>query len=205
MGQKGAALGAVRGEPGVQRPVFLGLEGRNLMLPVADHPGGYGLDPSSGQAAADFLPQQRRELVAHNPVQNPPGLLGVHQVLVDGPGGRDGLVDHLFGDLVEGHTVGLVVRDVQQLLQMPGDGLSLPVRVGGQVDLARPLGRLLQVADDVLLALDGLVVRDEAALDVYAQLALGQVPHMAHGRLDLVSRTQVFADGLGLGRGLYYD
>ena len=27
---------------------------------------------------------------------------------------------------------GLVIRDAQQLLQMPGDGLPFPVRVGGQ-------------------------------------------------------------------------
>jgi hypothetical protein len=109
----------------------------------------------------------------------------------------------MFGDLVEGHPVGLVVGDAEQLLQVPGDGLPLPVRVGGQIDLIRPLGRLLQVADHILLALDGLVVGRKAVLDVHAQPAFWQVPDMAHGRLYLIARPKVFADGLGLGRGLY--
>ena len=184
-------------------PVLLGLEGANLHLPLHHQPGGYRLHPSGGQAPADLLPQQRGELVAHDAVQNAPGLLGVHQVLVDGTGGGDGPLHHILGDLVKGHPVGLVVGDIEQLLQVPGDGFSLPVRVGGQIDLARALGRLLQVADYVLLALDGLVVGDKAALDIHAQLALGQVPDMAHRRLYLIPRAKVFADGLCLGRGLY--
>ena len=184
-------------------PVLLGLEGPNLLLPLHHQAGGHRLHPAGGQAPADLLPQQGGELIAHDPVQNAPGLLGVHQILVDGPGLGDGLVDHLLGDLVKGHPVGLVVGDVQQLLQMPGDGLPLPVRVGGQIDFAALLGRLLQVADGVLLALDGLVVGLKAVFHVHAQLALGQVPDMAHGRLHLIPRSKVFPDGLGLGRGLY--
>ena len=183
-------------------PVLLGDKGPDLQLPLHHQPGGHRLHPSGGQPPADLFPQQGRELVAHDPVQDAPGLLGVHQVLVDGPGGGNGLVDHIFGDFVKGHPVGLVVRDVQQLLQVPGDGLPLPVRVGGQIDLSTALGRLFQVADHVFLALDGLVVRGEAVLNIHAQLAFGQVPDMAHGRLDLIPRPQVLADGLGLGRGL---
>ena len=196
-------MGAHPLQVGLDRPVLPGDKGPNFLLPLHHKPGGHRLHPSGGQPLPDFLPQQRGELVAHNPVQDAPGLLGVHQVLVDGPGGGDGLVDHILGDFVEGHPVGLVVGDAQQLLQMPGDGLPLPVRVGGQIDLARPLGRFLQVADDILLTLDGLVVWDKAPLDIHAQLALGQVPDMAHGRLYLIARPQVLADGLGLGRGLH--
>ena len=86
---------------------------------------------------------------------------------------------------------------------MPGDGLPFPVRVGGQIDFSAALGRLFQVADDVLLPLDGLVIGDETVLNVHAQLALGQIPDMAHGRLDLIPRPKVLSNGLGLGRGLY--
>ena len=85
---------------------------------------------------------------------------------------------------------------------MPGDSLPLPVRVGGQVDTAALLGGFFQVTDNILFALDGLVVGNKALLDIHAQLALGQVPDVAHRRLYLIARPQVFADGLGLGRGL---
>ena len=203
LGLKAAQVGGHPGQSGLDGPVLLGLEGPDLLLPLHHQAGGHRLHPSGGQAPADLPPQQRGELIAHDAVQNAPGLLGVDQVLVNGPGGGNGVVDHLFGDLVKGHPIGLVVRDAQQLLQVPGDGLSLPVRVGGQIDAAALFGRLLQVADHVLLALDGLIVGGKAALDVHAQLALGQVPHMAHGCLYFIARSQVFSNGLGLGRGLY--
>ena len=118
-------------------------------------------------------------------------------------GGGNGLVDHLLGDLVKGDPVGLVIGDPQQLLEMPGDSLALPVRVGGQKDFSALLGRLLQVVDDLFLALDRLIIQREAVSHVHAQLALGKIAHMSHGRLHLIAGTQVFSDGLGLGGGLH--
>ena len=41
---------------------------------------------------------------------------------------------------------------------MPGNGLALPVRVGGEVDFFAFIGRLLQLGNGLFLALDGLVV-----------------------------------------------
>ena len=129
----------------------------------------------------DLLPQQGGDLIAHDAVQHPARLLGVHQIHIDGPGVGDGVVDHLLGDLVEGHPVGLVVRDAQHLLQVPGDGLALPVGVGGEEHFLTLLGGFFQLVNDLFLALDGLVVQFKAVLHVHAQLALGQVAHMAHG------------------------
>ena len=126
-------------------------------------------------------------------------------VLVNGPGCSNGLVDHLFGDLVEGDPVGLFIGNVQQFLQVPGDGLALTVRVGGQIHLSALLGCLFQGGDGLLLSLDGLVVGLESVFHVHAQLALGQVPDVTHGRHHLITRSKVLADGLGLGRGLYND
>ena len=190
-------------QQGVQGPVFLGHEIGDLLLPVRHQAHGHGLDPSGGEAPADLFPQQRGQLIAHDAVQDTPGLLGVHQVLVNVPGLPDALGDHLAGDLVEGDPEGPVLRQVQQLLQMPADGLSLPVRVGGQIHGVAFLGRLLQVPDDVLLALDGPVIGLKIVFHVHAQLAFGQVPQMSHTGLHLIRRAQVLADGLGLGRGLH--
>src|SRR5699024_11034589 len=65
--------------------------------------------------------------------------------------------------------------------------------------------RFFQGGDGLLLSLDRLVVGLKPVLHVHAQLALGQVPDMAHGRHHLITRSKVLADGLGLGRGLYND
>src|SRR5256886_705203 len=45
----------------------------------------------------------------------------------------------------------------------------------------------------------------EVVLDVHAELALRQVAHVPHGRLDRVARAQVLADRLGLGGGFDDD
>ena len=117
----------------------------------------------------------------------------------------DGVPHHLFGDLIEGHPVGLLIAQSQHLLKMPGNGLAFPVRVGGQKDFFTFLGALFQVVDDLFLALDGLVIQREAALHIHADLAFRQIPHMAHGGLDLIPGAQIFTDGLGLCRRLHDD
>ena len=84
---------------------------------------------------------------------------------------------------------------------MPGNGLALPVRVGGEVDFFAFIGRLLQLGNGLFLALDGLVVGFKVVvLQVHAHLALGQVPDVTHRGQDFVVRPQIFSDGLCFGR-----
>ena len=189
----------------VQRPVFLRDELRDLLLPLRHQPDGHGLHTSGGQAAADLLPQQRGELIAHDAIQRAARLLRVHQILIDGAGVLDGILHHLFGDLVEGDALRLVLRQLQQVLQMPADGLALAIRVGGQEHGLALAGGGFEILDDVLFALDGAVIGFKVVVHVHAQLALGQVAQMSHAGLDHIIGSQIFADGLGLGRGLHND
>ena len=203
-GGKGQTLDIAAQEIGIQRPVLLRLEGLDLPVPVVHHPGGHRLDPPGGKAPANLLPQQGAEFIAHDPVQNPAGLLGIHQLLVNVPGLPDALLHHVLGDLVERHPPALVVRQVQELLQVPGNGLSLAVRVGCKIDHVRAFSRLLQITDNILFALDGFVDRLEIMLQIHAQGTLGQVPEMAHAGLHCEILAQIFTDGLGL-RGRLHD
>ena len=188
----------------VQGPVLLRLEGLDLPVPVVHHPGGNGLHPSSGKAPLDLLPHHGGDLVAHEPVQNPPGLLGVHQVLVDVPGGPDALQHHVLRDLVEGHPPGLLVRQVQKLLQVPGNGLPLPVRVRCEVDPVGFPGGLLQALDDLFLPLNGLIDRLKVVLHIHAEAAFGQIPEVAHAGLHPEVLAQIFLNGFGF-RGRLHD
>ena len=198
VGDKAAGLApAVQGH--IQRPVLLGLEGADLIFPVHHHSGGDGLDASGGQTPAHLLPQQRGQLIAHDPVQNPSGLLGIHQVIVDVPGMLDGFSHHPLGDLIEGYPVRLFVGQPQQFLQMPGDGFSLPVRVGCEVDGLCLVGCRPQLPDQLFLAPDGDIFRRKIMLQIHAHFALGQVTKMAHAGLDNVVRAKIFANGLRLG------
>ena len=77
-GGKGDFFRLLTQELGVQGPVLLRLKGLDLPVPVVHHAGGHGLHPARREAPADLLPQQGAQLVAHDAVQNPAGLLGVH-------------------------------------------------------------------------------------------------------------------------------
>src|SRR5205823_13531763 len=61
-------------------------------------------------------------------------------------------------------------------------------------------GQLLQLGDNFLFAGDDDVFGFEVIVDVDAQGALGQIFDMAEGSLDCVALSQIFFDGLRLGR-----
>ena len=187
----------------VQGPVFLRHEGADLLLPLHDHPRCDGLDAARRQAAADLPPEQGRELVADDAVQNPARLLGVHEVAVDLARVGDGLGDDAAGDLVEGHAAGLVVRELEQLLDVPGDRLALAVRVGCEIDGLRPVGGLLELLDEVGFLLHRDIFRTEIMVQIHAHRALRQIAQMTHAGLDDIVRAEVFSDGFRLGWGLH--
>ena len=103
----------------VDRPVFLRHEGLDLLLALHDKTRGNRLHAPGGQAAADLLPQQRAELVADDAVENAAGLLGIHQIIIDAARLLNAARYDVFRDLVERHALRLVVRQLQQLLQLP--------------------------------------------------------------------------------------
>ena len=166
-------------ELGGDGPVLLGDELVDLLLPVADDPGGHGLDPPGGQALAHLGPEDGADLVAHQPIQHPAGLLGVHQVHVDGPGLLEGALDGGGRDLVELDPALALLVQLQDFGKMPGNSLPLSVRVGGQVHLVRLLRFLADGLQNLLPAPEGDIGGLEAVLHVHAQLGLGQVPDVA--------------------------
>ena len=79
---------------------------------------------------------------------------------------------------------------------MPGNGLSLAVRVRCQIDGIGLGGGGLQLLDECLFAPDGNIFRRKPVLQIHAHFALRQVPQVAHAGLDHIIGPQVFADGL---------
>ncbi len=187
---------------GQDLPELLGDEGLDLPLPLHDQPGRHGLDPPCREPAGDLFPKQGRKEIAHQPVQDPPGLLGVHQLLVEFPRLLEGFLHGPLGDLVEGDPLDLALRELQGLGQVPGDGLSLPVGVGGEEDGLGLLGRSREFLHDLPLVRDHLVAGLEPVFHVDAQPGFWEIPNVAHGGLYGESPAQVLVDGFGLGRGL---
>jgi hypothetical protein len=70
---------------------------------------------------------------------------------------------------VEDHTASLLPGDACRSHEVPGDGLALPVRVGGQVDLFGLLHFSLELLDHLLLLIGHTVAGFEVIVHVHAQ------------------------------------
>ena len=187
----------------VQRPVLLGDKFCDLAVAVIHHAGRHALHAACRQAGADLLPHNGTDLITHHAVENTACLLGIHQVHIEAAGICHRLGDHLTGDLVKGHAAGLGLGQVKKCLQMPGNGLTFAVRVGGEIDGVALFCRLLQLTDDLFLTANGLIFRGKIVLNIHADGALGQITEMTHAGLHRVVRTQILANGLGLGGRLH--
>lgn len=217
LGRVGGVTGAAGAEGAGEVPVLGGTEGDALALPLDDEPGGDGLHATGGQPRHDLLPQDRRDLVAVETVEDAAGLLGVDHALVQLARVGDGLADGVLGDLVEDHPVD---RDLglQDFLEVPRDGFALAVLIGGEVELVGLGEKLLELPDLRLLVgvddVDGL----EVVLDVDPEAAhlagvllghlggaAGKVTDVPDARLDHVAGAEVALDRLRLGRRLDDD
>src|SRR6266540_5173483 len=134
---------------GLEAPVLLRPERLDLALTVHDHLERGRLYPPGRQAGAHLAPQDRRELVADDPVDHPACLLGVDQVSVNLSRVGEGAPHRVGGDLREAHAADRVRRQLGRLGDVPGDGLALAVRVGRQKDLLGRLGCLPDVGNDL--------------------------------------------------------
>ena len=163
-----------------------------------------------GQAGLDLLPQQRREVEPDQVVERPARLVGVHQVLVHAAFRlRDRLAHRVFRDLVEAHALEVLAIEhavlAQDLRKVPGDRLALAIRVGREVERAGFLHRALDRVDLGLVLFDQLVLHLEVAVRADRAFLLDEVAHVAVGGQHLEVGTEVFLDGLRLGRRLDDD
>ena len=122
------------GDAGVQQsgdvPVAGTAERHPFAFALDDDAGRHRLDAAGRQLRRDLLPQHGADLVAVQPVQDAPGLLGVDEVVVQVTRILSGGADRRLGDLVEHHSLDRDAR-LQCLQQVPGDRLALAVTVSG--------------------------------------------------------------------------
>ena len=160
------------------------------------------------QPAGHLLPEQRRDLVADDTVEDPPGLLGVDAVGLDRTRVAERVLDLRLGDRVEDDALGVLDRVVQRVGDVPGDRLPFAVQVGREPDVFRQLRRLLEVGDGLLRVVHHLVGGLEVVVQVHAghrhldalRVAGRQVADVADTGHHAVVLAEVLVDRLGLGR-----
>ena len=178
-----------------------------LALTVDDQPGRDRLDTSRGESRHHLLPENRRDLEAVEPVENPPGLLRVDEALVDLARLVERAHDRVLRDLVEDHPLDGDLR-LQDFAQMPRDRFALAILVRREQQLVGLLQLALEVGDDALLVGVDDVVGLELVIDVDTELAVGrarlrrnvrcalrQVADVADAGFDRVVVAEVAGDG----------
>ena len=173
-----------------------------LGLALHDDPQRDRLHAPGGEAAPDVVPEQLRDLVADQPVDDAPGLLRAHPVLRDLPGLLDRARHRRLRDLVELGAVELGLRGLllQQLVQVPADRLALAVGVGGEEDAVGLAGEPDELRDRLLLAGDDAVVRLVVLRAVDRDALLLEVADVAVAGGDLEVLAEELPEGGGLGR-----
>ena len=188
---------------GVDGPVFLRHERGDLVFALADHAQRRALHAPGRQAAPHFLPQQRREIEAHQVVERAARLLRVDEIERQPARMLDRFADRILGDLVEHHAVrGLALElaaFLEDLVQVPGDRLALAVRVGRQHQRRRFLQRLGDGGDVLLVALDQPVLHREVVVGIDRAFLRHQVAHVPVGGEHFVVLAQVLLDRARLG------
>ena len=99
-GRAGAVVGLL-GQASFDAPVLLRNKAQDFSLAVHRQAQSHGLDPTRRKAAPYLAPEDRAQTIAHQPVQNSPGLLGVYEVLVKLSRVGEGLPDGVLGNLVK--------------------------------------------------------------------------------------------------------
>ena len=95
-------------------------------------------------------------------------------------------------DLVKCNSVRLVHIKTEQGGKVPGDSLSLTVRVGCEINFVRLGNHSFKLLDELFFALDHCVFRGKIVLYIDAQLRRREVTDMTHGSGDIVAVAEIF-------------
>src|SRR5205085_10627166 len=121
-------------ESALDVPPLRGTERHALALALDDEARGDGLHASGREPTRDLLPEDGRDLVAVEPVENAARLLRVDEPLVDVAGIAERALDRVAGDLVEDHPAHRQLG-LQYFLEVPCDRFALAVLVRREQEL----------------------------------------------------------------------
>ena len=205
-GERRAAGGQ---EQRLDGPVLARPENLDLGLAVADQAQRHGLDAAGAAAAGQLPPQHRRQREPHQIVQRAPSHVRLDQRLIEFARMVDGVADGVAGDLVEADAVDrdalqcVLVR--QHRAHVPGNRLSLTIRVGGEIQRLGALEGLGDGADLLVAPRVRLPVHREILLRPDAAILRRQVAHMSETGENGIAATQIAVDGFGFGGGFDDD
>ena len=185
-------------------PVFLALECLDFKFALDDHAQRGALHTPGRKPGADFAPQQWRQVETDQIIKRAPRLLGIYQRLGNFARVCDRFSHRRLGDLIEHHALQVLslhaALGLEQLGDMPGDSLTLAVRVGSQIDVVCRCGGLGDRVHVLAVARDGFVFHRKLVLGIDRAGLRDQVAHMPVRGKNLEILAQIFLQRLGLCR-----
>ena len=148
------------------------MERHSLSFALNNQPHRDALHASGGEAATDLLPEQLRDIVAIQPIQDPASFLSTNQRIVDFSRVVDRLLNGFFGDFVEDEPLDRHLR-LEHFIQVPADGLAFAVFVCREIQVFGVLQCFSQFGNLLLLVSRNDIDRREAILDVHPQVRPG--------------------------------
>ena len=198
-------LAAGRGEDCGDGPVFAGAERLDLHLALDDEAEADRLDAARGFRAGKLAPENRREVEAHEIIERAAGEVGLHQLHIHVAGVLHRLCHRGFGDRVEDHAGnGGVLLDrpafAKRLFEVPGDRLTLTVRVGGENQRVVVLQGIGDGFDMLLRIVRNLPCHGKSLVGIDRSVLGRQVAHVAITGQHLELGSKILVDCLGFSR-----
>ena len=190
--QPGLEAVVTRGlQRGNELPVFLADEALDFAFPVTDETQCHGLNAARGTGARQFAPQDGRQVETDQIVERAASEVGIDQRFVDVARMGHGVEHGLFRDGVEHHPFDrLVVQDTtllaQHLQHVPGNRLTLAVRVRGQDQAIRVLDGITYFLEPLVGSGVDLPGHVEVFVRLYRSVLCRQITDMAKGRLFVI-------------------
>ena len=188
---------------GVDRPIFPRNKRLDLLFALHDDTCGDRLNASCAKTAFYIFPKEGAKLISKDTVKNTTCLLGVNEIFVDGARCLYRFLDRRFCNFIKGDAANLILRNIQNRREMPGDCFSFAVRVCCKEDLACLFCFLFQLADDVALAANVDIIRLEAVFDIDTETAFRQIADMTARCKNLIVCAKIAFDGSGFGGRLH--
>ena len=113
--------------------------------------------------------------------------------------------DTLRGNLVEHHTLDVLIDSSDFVRQVSGDCLSFTVRVSCQEDCLGLRCAIAQLFNDCVLPLDVLIDDGKFIIDIDAKFALWEILDVTDGSLDDIFLAEILVDCLRFRRRFNYD
>ena len=205
LGEFGGELTAAFVAVEMYRPIFLRFKRADFVFALTNQTQSRALYAACAQTAADFFPQQWREVETDQIVQSATGLLRIDQIHFDFARMGNRIEHGVFGDFVEHDTLRLDVFQAafgfEDFQKMPRNGFAFPIRVGCEVDVFSFFGTGNDGIDVFAVAADQLVFHGKAIVGIDCSAFRNQIADVAVRRQDFKITAQIFFQGFGFGRG----